>query len=220
MSSFSAKHIRLLTFIKYYNQYLIEHGISNVEDASLLNASSEEQKEFLDSFFRGESSLLKEFKKDIKTKEREEAKKQREEEKRAQKEKERIVKSTQREHTRRYKDLLRRILKYSHERERFMVNHTRELLAAVPGITGDIRILLKNPSEEVKEFIKSTIVVEERDYSRKGKMDTDVTQQAPISDERVEKKHTKVPKGRPKVIKGTTTTNSNKRLFEVLGRLF
>lgn len=90
-----------------------------------------------------------------------------EEESRAKKERQKIIKSTQKEHARRCKTLLRDIISDTHKRQLFIINHGKKLLEAIPSIKEDLRILLRNPSEEIEEFIKSTVIVEEGDYSKK-----------------------------------------------------
>ena len=50
-----------------------------------------------------------------------------------------------------------------------MVNHEKELLKTIPSIQQFLRIVLRNPSEELQEFLESTItmIIEENDCTRK-----------------------------------------------------
>ena len=174
----STKHFRLLAFIRHYNKLIVSYyddlfanniyvRDDNLENISFLDRNTDELKQFLDSFLESEDSVVKEITQEFKDKKKEEDKRRKEEERRAKKERQKIVKSTQKEHARRCKTLLRDIISDTHKRQLFIVNHGKELLEAIPSIKEDLRVVLRKPTEEIEEFIKSTVIVEEGDYSRK-----------------------------------------------------
>jgi uncharacterized protein YdaU (DUF1376 family) len=177
-SHFSPKHLRILAFIRHYNKLIVNYyddvfanniyvRDDNLENISFLDRNTDELKTFLDSFFESEDSVVKDLKKEFNSKKKDQVKREKEEEKRVKKDKQKIVKSTKRECEKRCKKLLDDLSCNSHELNRFIVNHGEELLEKVPGITQDLRIVLRNPSDEIINFIKSTVIVEEKDYSRK-----------------------------------------------------
>lgn len=172
------KHFRLLAFIRHYNKLIVSYyddlfanniyvTDDTLENISFLDRNTDELKQFLDSFLESEDSVVKEITQEFKDKKKEEDKRRKEEESRAKKERQKIVKSTQKEHARRCKALLSDIISDTHKRQLFIINHGKELLEAIPSIKEDLRVVLRKPTEEIEEFIKSTVIVEEGDYSRK-----------------------------------------------------
>ena len=174
----SSKHFRILAFIRHYNKLIVSYydelfanniyvRDDNLENISFLDRNTDELKQFLDSFLESEDSVVKEITQEFKDKKKEEDKRRKEEESRAKKVRQKTVKSTQKEHARRCKTLLSDIISDTHKRQLFIINHGKELLEAIPSIKEDLRVVLRKPTEEIVEFIKSTVIVEEGDYSRK-----------------------------------------------------
>ena len=79
------------------------------------------------------------------------------------------MESTRREHAKRCRILLKELTFNSKQRQLLMVNHEKELLKTIPSIQQFLRIVLRNPSEELQEFLESTItmIIEENDCTRK-----------------------------------------------------